>query len=351
MCIRAVILSCALLFCSRLLARNATDVVVMTNGDRITCEIKGLSGGVLSVKVSYIQGTIGLQWSKVAHLESNQLFLVQTEDGTIYNGTLSAVASSGEQPVRIRIAIQTEKTVEIPQSRLVKLDQSADRFWRRFNGTINTGVLYSKGNESTQYNISSLLEYKRDHWSGQAMFNSTFASSNGANVSTRNETDLSCMRFLRWNKWFYSGTGSFLQSSVQGIGLQTTLGGGIGRYLRNTNHTSLYILGGVGWQNTQYETDTVIQGAQNNVVALISAELKAFSFKKTNLDVSVTVFPGISDPGRVRVSTEASYYIKLYGDLSWNFSFYGNWYNQAPVSLSGSDYGTSSGISWTFGNK
>ena len=132
MCIRAVILSCALLFCSRLLARNATDVVVMTNGDRITCEIKGLSGGVLSVKVSYIQGTIGLQWSKVAHLESNQLFLVQTEDGTIYNGTLSAVASSGEQPVRIRIAIQTEKTVEIPQSRLVKLDQSADRFWRLF---------------------------------------------------------------------------------------------------------------------------------------------------------------------------------------------------------------------------
>ena len=49
----------------------------MKNGDRMTCEIKGLSAGVLSVKLSYAQGTIGVQWSEVAHLESNQLFLVQ----------------------------------------------------------------------------------------------------------------------------------------------------------------------------------------------------------------------------------------------------------------------------------
>jgi len=30
-------------------------------------------------------------------------------------------------------------------------------------------------------------------------------------------------------------------------------------------------------------------------------------------------------------------------------SFYGNWDNQPPPGFSGSDYGSSSGLSWTFG--
>ena len=125
--------------------------------------------------------------------------------------------------------------MEISQSQLIKLDQTAETFRQRFNGTINTGIQYSKGNEATQYNIASQVEYPRERWSSQASFNSSLASSSGAaSIATRNQIDLGSMRLLRWNNWFYSGTGNFLQSSVQGIDLQTTLGGGVGRYLRNT---------------------------------------------------------------------------------------------------------------------
>ena len=41
----------------------------------------------------------------------------------------------------------------------------------------------------------------------------------------------------------------------------------------------------------------------------------------------------------------------IIGDLSWNFSFYGSWDSQPPATLPKSDYGTSSGLSWTFGNR
>jgi hypothetical protein len=349
--IRVIIFSFTLLFCSPLFARDNNDVIVMKNGDRMTCEIKGLSAGVLSVKLSYAQGTIGVQWSAVAHLESNQLFLVQTEGGTVYTGKLSTAATAGERPMSIQIASAPEKEVEVSQSQLIKLDQTDEGFWRRFNGAINTGILYSKGNQSTQYNIGSQVEYRKERWSSQASFNSNFASSSGANVSTRNQIDLSGMRLLRWNNWFYSGTGNFLQSSVQGIDLQTTVGAGIGRYLRNSNRESFYVLGGLAWQNARYKTYTAGQGAQNAAAALVAAQLKVFRFKKTDFDISAVVLPGISEPGRVRTNTNASYYIKLFGDLSWNFSFYGNWDNQPPPSLAGSDYGTSSGLSWTYGNR
>ena len=350
--ISAVIFGCMVLFSSPLFAREKTDVVVMKNGDRLTCEIKGLSAGVLSIRLSYVEGIVGLEWAQVGRLESNQLFLVQTEDGTVYTGKLSTVAMSGERPMSIQIASAPEKEVEISQHQLVKLDETAESFWQRFNGTISSGIQYSKGNETTQYNIASEVEYPRERWSSQASINSSFASSSGASsIATRNQGDLSVKRLLRWNNWFYSGTSDFLQSSVQDINLQTTLGAGIGRYLRNSNQASLYVLGGFAWQNAQYNANRPGYGAQNAASGLVSAELKVFRFKKTDLDISAVVLPGISEPGRVRTNVNASYYLRFLGELRWNLSFYGNWDNQPPPTLSGSDYGTSSGLSWRFGNR
>ena len=101
--IRAISCGFILLFSSPLFARQKTDVIVMKNGDRLTCEIKALSGGVLSVKLDYVEDTIGVQWSRVARLESNQLFLVQTEGGTVYTGRLSTAEARDQRPVTIQV--------------------------------------------------------------------------------------------------------------------------------------------------------------------------------------------------------------------------------------------------------
>jgi len=323
----------------------------MKNGDRFTCEIKGLSAGVLSVKMSYVDGTVAVQWSQVAHLESNRLFRVQTESGVVYTGTMSTTGASTDPPIRIELAETPREEVEVAQRKIIKLSQTSESFWDRFDGALNTGFLYSKGNESAQFNLSSQLAYTRERWSSQVSFNTSFASSNGSNLTTRNQTDLNILRLLRWNNWFYAGTGSFLQSSVQDIKLQTTLGGGIGRYLKNSNRTSISVMGGLGWQNISYGQNTVEQGANNTAVGFAATEIKAFKFKKTNLDVSASLLPAITDAGRVHFNSNAVYYIKLVNDLSWNFSFYGSWDTRPPATLPKSDYGTSSGLSWTFGKR
>jgi hypothetical protein len=84
---------------------------------------------------------------------------------------------------------------------------------------------------------------------------------------------------------------------------------------------------------------------------VVSADVNLFRFNKTYLSITATLFPGLSEPGRVRFNTNAAYYIKLISNLSWNVSFYGNWDNRPPAGFSGSDYGSSSGHSWTFGLK
>jgi putative salt-induced outer membrane protein YdiY len=163
--------------------------------------------------------------------------------------------------------------------------------------------------------------------------------------------DLSGKRLLPWNNYFYSSFGGLLQSSAQGITQQTTLGGGLGRYFKNTNQIKISVLGGVAWQSTNYHPSIVSVGKQNLAAAAIAAEVNLFKFSKTNLDVTATVFPGLSEPGRVRFNTDMTYYVKIISNLKWNVSFYGNWDNRPPTGFSGSDYGSSSGLSWTFGLK
>jgi hypothetical protein len=344
-------LCAVLLLVAPLFGRDKTDVVVMKNGDRLTGEIKGLNSGVLYVNMDYILGTSSVQWSKVHHVESKQLFIVKTESGSVYTGTLSTSDVPSGRPIEIEVATGPETKVALERRQVVKIDQTSQNFWQRFNGDINLGAIYSKGNQSTQFNLDSLVQYPRERWSAQADYSSTLASSTGASPSTRNQLDLQSQRLLRWDNWFYQGLGIFLQSSEQDIDLQGTLGGGIGRYLKNTNNSQISLLGGLGWQDTAYRATVEPLANQNLATALVAGQMRFFRFNKTTFNLGVIVLPALNQPGRVHVNMNTSYYIKLFSNLTWNISFYGNWDNRPPANFSGSDYGTSSGLGWTFGNR
>ena len=94
---RAKILSAVLLIAAPLAARPKVDVIVMANGDHITGEIKSLSAGVLRVDLDYVDGSVALQWMKVARVESPQLFIVHTQDGSVLHGNALHLACRGEQ--------------------------------------------------------------------------------------------------------------------------------------------------------------------------------------------------------------------------------------------------------------
>jgi hypothetical protein len=344
-------LTICLLLCSPpLLAREKTDVIIMKNGDHLTGEIKGLSGGVLYFNLEYILGTSSVQWSKVDHIQSNQLFLVKTENGSVYTGGLSTAETAEGRPMTIEVVETAHEPVPLKRTDVVEMDQTSEHFWQRFNGDINTGIIYSKGNQNTQFSLSSDVAYPRERWEASASYNSTLSTSTGVTASTRNQLTVTAMHLLPWEQWFYAGFGNLLQSSEQGIDLQSGIFGGVGRYLANTNHATISLAGGFGWQRSVYSQSIIGAPTQDVATGFVAGTVKLFRFNKTNLDVVGAVFPAISQPGRIFTTLNATYYIKLSSNLSWNVSFYGNWDNQPPPTFSGSDYGTSSGLSLKFGN-
>jgi hypothetical protein len=348
---RVMILCSMLLLATPALARQQSDVIIMKNGDRLTGEIKSLESGVLLFSVPYIDGNCSVRWDMVDHLESKQLFVVIMEDGSVYTGTLQTAEVAAGRPMRIQISEGSARAKTVEQSQIVQAIQTSNRFWQRFNGDINSGIMYAKGNQSTQYSLSSSLEYPRSRWAAGVAINSSLSSSAGSTVSTRNSLSANALHLMRWNNWYYTGLANLLQSTEQDIQLQTNLGGGIGRYFKNTNHAKISVISGLTWQNTEYSQSAELLSSQKVVAAMVGANLKFFKFKQTNLNINAIMFPALSQPGRAYSSTNITYYVKFFGKLNWNTSFYGNWDNQPPAHFSGSDYGASSGLGLTFGNR
>jgi len=344
--LRVSILSALAVFAAPVAARPKTDVIVMSNGDRITGEIKGLNAGVLRVDLDYVDGTISLQWLKVARVESSQLFIVQAQDGSLYTGTLF---TSPDETSKIQVAEPDEPPAVLEQRRIVRLEETSERFFRRWSGEISLGLVYSKGNNSTQNTVGAVVEYQRERWGLAAAYDSNLSSNSSSATSTRNQWDLTGYRLLPWKNYYYGGIGSFMQGSVQGISLQSTVGGGLGRYFKNTNRARISVLGGLAWQNVDYQQSISTAPSQQSAAGLIATDTRIFLFKKTNLSVRAYLVPSFTDKGRIRFNTNASYYLKLFKNLSWNVSFYGNWDTRPPLNFAGSDYGYSVGMKWTFG--
>jgi hypothetical protein len=347
-----LLLLCFLLsLSSPLVAREKTDVVVMRNGDRLTCEIKSLDSDVLYVRLDYVLGITSVDWSKVDHIESKQLFLVKTQDGSVYSGTLSTTVSSGTRPVTIEVLEPSSNKVELDKSQITHMEETAENLLQRFNGQIGLGSAYNRGNQSGRYSLNADVNYPRERWSASASYSSILSSSKGNSISTRNEVDLSAQRLLRWNNWYYAGLTELLQSSQQGITLQSTLGGGIGRYLKNTGRASISLTGGFAWQQINYQQGVITAPSQQGTSGLIDTELHLYYFDRTNLNVSAIFLPSLSDPGRVHFNLNTSYYVKFWRKFTWDITFYGNWDNRPPPGFSAADYGSSSGVSWRFGNR
>jgi hypothetical protein len=242
-----------------LTAREKSDVLVMRNGDRLTCEIQSLNSDTLSISLDYAAGAVSINWGKVDHIESIQLFLVKTQDGLVYSGSLSTPATPGARPTMIEVLEPSARKIELEKTQVIDMEETDLSFWRRLNGQIGLSSIYNKGNQSAQYNLNADATYPGKRWAASVSYTSSFSSSTGSSSVTRNETQLTAQRLLRWNNWYYAGLADFLQSSAQGVQLQSTFGSGIGRYLKNTNSTIISAYGGLAWENIAYQQQVSAQ--------------------------------------------------------------------------------------------
>ena len=94
---------------------------------------------------------------------------------------------------------------------------TSDKFRERFNGGISLGTIYSKGNQSTQYSLSTSTAYVRERWNAGARLDSNLSKSTGTTASTRNSLAFNALHLMSGKNWFYEGVGLTRPQQAEGM--------------------------------------------------------------------------------------------------------------------------------------
>jgi hypothetical protein len=326
-------------------ARTKADVVVMKNGDRFTGEIKKLEHGILYFKASYMMDSVQLDWDQVADLESDDQFFITLTNGTRLEGKLEK--SQAEKNAGTVQLVTAGRTMEISGRDLTTIRQKEENFLSQLNGSVNYGLNFTRDNDAISSALNASVEYRRAKNVATLSTSSQFTGQSNAPSTNRYTFDAAYQRELT-QKWFVTGLFDLLKSDQQQLNLRTTSGGGIGRRLYRTDKTGINLIGGIVFDREKYFPQNGVNTTQLNGEAIVGLNFYTFRFKVFDLSSETAVYPSMTDPGRVRISSVSNLEIEIVRNFSWNFHVYENFDSRPPIAAPRNDLGITTGLGWTF---
>jgi putative salt-induced outer membrane protein YdiY len=319
------------------------DVVIMNNGDHFTGEVKRLQNGLLYIETEYVSGNIGLDWNQVQSVESTATYRITLNNGQRLEGKIERKTGAKGEDFLIHEA--TEE-VEVPSAEIFSIDTKKPTFWRDLQGAIDLGYSFTSGNSQSSMNLDTSAAYQTPKWKVATSFDSTFSGQSGGSTTNREDLESVVTRFLNRNS-FVLGISDFLHSSQQDLNLRATLVAGYGRFLKRTTSSTLSWVGGVDYIHESFDT-TAGQPSGQSMEAVVGLQYSYIRFNFGEFDSQVLVFPGITDSGRIRMTTNNALTIKLRNNFHLAFTLWDNFDSRPPVTAKKNELGISSGVGWSF---
>jgi putative salt-induced outer membrane protein YdiY len=344
--LRRAVLLALMLSAYTALGKRKDDVVVMKNGDKFTGEIKSLENGELSFKASYMKDDVHLDWREVEALQSKDTFIVGLSDGKRVTGFIARGANSDKNGNYFNI-IAEGTAVDVPPSDVIAIGQREVSFRNQLTGSISYGFSFASGNKALNSSLGADVAFRTTKNSVQLATSSQFNSQTGAENTNRVTFDSEYARMLT-NQWLAAGLFSLLKSNQQDLQLRSTYGGGVGRRLVQTDRTSVTLIGGAAYSHESYVTQPGSEPIRSNAESLLGVTFSTFRFKTLNINSHTFLFPSLSDPGRLRLSSQSNLRIELVRNFYWNFQVYENYDTRPPVNAPKNDLGLTTSVGWTF---
>jgi hypothetical protein len=337
-----------------LVATANTDVVVFDNGDRLTGEIKSLERGKLRFKTEATD-TISIEWDDVAFLSSDQNIQVETYDGRRYLGHLKL--SPALKTINVELG---EDYLALDATHIVLMTPIEEHGLDRFAGDVTAGYNFTKADAVEQFQFGLEMEYRTELRSFGLTVDSSTSNTDVDSVdpaedtsSQRHSVNLDYKRF--WpNRWLVSGFLNADRNDELKIDLRTSLGGGGGRIVRQTNHSKLLLESGLMLSHENLAPPVpggVDPEDKDTVEAYVSFDWDWYRFDSPELDLSssLEIIPNLTESGRVRGEFDISLKWEIVHDLFWEVSYYES-YDSDPsvIGAEKNDFGIVTSIGYDF---
>ncbi|HWC75428.1 MAG TPA: DUF481 domain-containing protein [Gemmatimonadales bacterium] len=315
------------------------DTVVIRNGDRIVGEIKALDRGALTYKTDDV-GTLTIKWDKIYRIVSPRYFEVEDDRGRRYYGSLQPSLEDGRMVVAVSSFIDTLDIVSV-----VRIYPIGRSFLERVDGHLNLGASFQRANKLRDISVDFEAEHRTQVRLTRLQSNVYFQAQEGA-ATSRNSLTLSQLRMLK-NRWLLTAAGQLQQNEELDLALRGLVGGGGGRFLVQTNRSEILILSGLAYTNERFYGSS----ATSNLELLLSGQADYFrrDSPKTTLESTLTLYPSLTDFGRIRSELEASISHEVIKDFNVGFTLFDNFDSRPPsANASKNDYGLTVTVGWTF---
>lgn len=317
-----------------------TDRIHLKNGDVITGNMKELDRGKLRFKTRTMD-TVYINWVDIESIESSKYLRIERADGSFNYGVIR------ESDLSAGLVIEDhgqETDVPILAVSSIQPIRTEDSIWRRLEGDVSTGIDYKKASDILLINLSSNLRFKEEKYEVALSANWNETSRTDDNNSSRADLSGNYTRFLR-NRWFWKASTGFERNEELGLSLRAIVGASAGRYLIQRPALRFELNAGLAgnWEERQDGITTSAEG-------LIRSSLDVFkhTLPITRLSANVSVFPGITESGRMRINTDITLRNEIIRSVFWDLSFYSTYDNRPPEGASRDDYGIVTSIGATF---
>jgi len=321
-------------------ADEKTDIVILKNGDRVTGEIKSLEAGLLQVKTDTM-GMIYIEWRFISELISEKTQAVETADGGRWLGNLQK-PESGDH-----IVVHTDAgPVDLSPTEVVTVWPVAATFLDKVDIDVSVGFDYSKSTEISNFNLGVNFLHRSDNRLTESLLRSNITQQQAGDDQNRQEFNLS-QQYLQPELKFRTWLVGLDSNEALGVDLRLYAGGAVGKYLAKTNNTWFSVSGGVlATQENPENADS-----ENNLEGIFAARYRYFRFAtpERTFDTSLSIYPSITDFGRVRTNLRSTFKLEFIEDLFWSMEFYATHDNQ-PLSedVEKTDYGLITAIGWSY---
>ncbi len=313
-------LICTLLFITIFYASPLkADEIHLKNGDRISGSLVNMKDNKLTINTTYA-GDIGIDWSQVDNIKTNQKVSVLLNDDTLING-------STRESEQGKMKLSTDKIVDTMTFSMadVKSINAPKEPAVKINARANIGITVTSGNtdrSSTHFDGEFSARTAKNKYTAGVESNSS--KENGVKTESNSSGYVRYDHFLS-EKWFASSNTLFEKDRFQDLNLRSTLGIGAGYQFFETPVTNLSVESGINYVDEDYitGTDTSFSAgrwAVNYDRYFFNKAFQLFHFHEGYVSLQDTNNMFIRSRTGIRVPLFAHINASLQYNLDWNKS-------------------------------